>query len=77
MGKLVVPPTISSVLLSNGLPQFWLTGLARPSVQIQATTNLAASWLILTNLVFTNGTSQFIDSDASTQPAKYYRAMVQ
>jgi hypothetical protein len=44
-------------------------------LQIQVTTNLAASWSVLTNIVFTNAPSLFIDP-ASNIPQKFYRAVV-
>jgi uncharacterized repeat protein (TIGR03803 family) len=73
--KLVVPPTLGAAWFSNNVCQAALNGLARPSVQIQATTNLTTSWSVLTNLVFTNGLGQFLDPTANI-PQKFYRALV-
>lgn len=75
--KLIVPPTLGSISYSNHTVQAILNGLARPSLQIEATTNLTTSWSVLTNLVFTNGTGQFTDPAAGSSPQKFYRAMVQ
>jgi uncharacterized repeat protein (TIGR03803 family) len=75
--KLVIPPTINSFTLSDCVPEVSISGLARPSVQIQTTTNLLSPWSVLTNLVFSNGTNQFNDSDATNSPMRFYRVMVQ
>lgn len=75
--KLVVPPMFGPVSISNRLPQISVKGLARPLLQIQAATNLTASWSVLTNLVFTNGTGQFTDPAATNSARKFYRAAVQ
>jgi uncharacterized repeat protein (TIGR03803 family) len=75
--KLLVPPVIGPISVSNHVPQISVKGLARPALQIQATTNLTASWSVLTNLVFTNGIGQFTDSAATNAPRKFYRAVVQ
>jgi len=75
--KLVVPPVLGPVSISNHAPQISIKGLARPLLQIQAATNLTASWSVLTNLVFTNGTGQFTDPAATNVPRKFYRAAVQ
>jgi len=75
--KLVVPPVLGPVSISNHAPQISIKGLARPSLQIQSATNLTASWSVLTNLVFTNGTVQFTDPNATNVPRKFYRAAVQ
>jgi uncharacterized repeat protein (TIGR03803 family) len=74
--KLVLPPTLNFQAVSNHWFQATLNGLARPSVQIQITTNWAASWSVLTNLVFTNGTGQFADPVAANVPRTFYRVMV-
>ncbi len=75
--KLIVPPMLGPVSFSNHAPQISLKGLARPSLQIQVTTNLTASWSVLTNLVFTNGSGQFTDPAATNSPLRFYRAAVQ
>jgi uncharacterized repeat protein (TIGR03803 family) len=74
--KLTIPPILNTPSFSNGMPQLTLDGLARPSVQIQTTTNLSAPWVVLTNLVFTNGNNKFSDFTATNSPKKFYRAMV-
>jgi uncharacterized repeat protein (TIGR03803 family) len=73
--KIVVPPTLGAVSIFNHVFQATLNGLARPSLQIQTTTNLATAWLVLTNLVFTNGFGQFTDSTATNVPKRFYRTM--
>ncbi len=75
--KLVVPPVLGPVSISNHAPQISIKGLARPSLQIQAATNLTASWSVLTNLVFTSGAGQFTDPAATNVPQRFYRAAVQ
>jgi uncharacterized repeat protein (TIGR03803 family) len=75
--KLLVPPVIGPISISNDVSQISVKGLARPSLQIQATTNLTTSWSVLTNLVFTNGTGQFTDPAATNVAQKFYRAAVQ
>jgi uncharacterized repeat protein (TIGR03803 family) len=74
--KLVVPPSLGSLSVSNHLLQATLSGLARPSVQIQTTTNFTTSWSVLTNLVFTNGAGQFTDPIITDVPQRFYRVMV-
>lgn len=73
--KLVVPPTIT-VSLSKTVPQFTVYGLPKPVVEIKVATELTGNWVTLTNLVFTNGTIQFIDPDWAIRPGNFYRAMV-
>jgi uncharacterized repeat protein (TIGR03803 family) len=75
--KLTLPPTLSPLSLSNNLPIITLAGLGRPSVQIQTTTNFTTPWIVLTNLVFTNGNSHFVDASATNSTKKFYRVMVQ
>jgi len=75
--KLLVPPMLGPVSISNHAPQISIKGLARPSLQIQFTTNLTASWSVLTNLVFTNGAGQFTDPAATNVSQRFYRAAVQ
>jgi len=75
--KLIVPPVPGPVSFSNQIPQVAINGLARPSIQIQVATDLTASWSVLTNLVFTNGTGLAIDPAATNAPQRFYRAVVQ
>ena len=75
--KLVVPPLLGPVSFSSQMPKIVLKGLARPSLQIQVTTNLTSSWSMLTNLVFTNGIGQFTDPAAASASQRFYRAVVQ
>ena len=75
--QLVVPPTLGPISFSNHAPQIAINGLARPSLLIQVATNLTASWSVLTNLVFTNGTGQVTDPAAASAPQRFYRAAVQ
>jgi uncharacterized repeat protein (TIGR03803 family) len=75
--KLIVPPMLGPVSFTSQTPQVAVNGLARPSIQIQVTTNLTASWSVLTNLVFTNGTGLVIDPAAANAPQRFYRAVVQ
>jgi len=75
--KLIVPPMLGPVSFSGQIPQVAVNGLARPSIQIQVTTDLTASWSVLTNLVFTNGTGLVIDPAAANAPQRFYRAVVQ
>jgi uncharacterized repeat protein (TIGR03803 family) len=75
--KLIVPPTLGVGPVSNQVFLGVLNGLVRPSLQIQATTNLTTGWSVLTNLVFTNGAGQFFDPATATIPQRFYRAMVQ
>jgi uncharacterized repeat protein (TIGR03803 family) len=75
--KLVIPPILGQISLSNHVPRTTINGLARPLLQIQFTTNLTTSWSVLTNLVFTNGTGQFTDPTTASVPQKFYRAAVQ
>jgi hypothetical protein len=72
-----VPPTINAFALSNNVPEASISGLARPSVQIQATSNLLSAWTVLTNLSFSNGANQFSDPAASNFSTRFYRLMVQ
>ncbi len=74
--KLTLPPTLSPLSFSNNLPIITVAGLARPSVQIQTTTNFTTAWIVLTNLVFANGNSQFVDVTATNSTKKFYRVMV-
>ena len=74
--KVVVPPSIGVPSISNGLLMATASGLARPSVQIQATTNLWMPWSVLTNFVFTAGTAEFADPAAGISPMRFYRALV-
>ena len=75
--KLIVPPMLGPVSFSGQIPQVAVNGLARPSIQIQVATDLTASWSVLTNLVFTNGTGLVIDPAAANTPQRFYRAVVQ
>jgi uncharacterized repeat protein (TIGR03803 family) len=75
--KLIVPPMLGPVSFSGQILQVAVNGLARPSIQIQVATDLTASWSVLTNLVFTNGTGLVIDPAAANAPQRFYRAVVQ
>jgi uncharacterized repeat protein (TIGR03803 family) len=75
--KLIIPPIINCFSITNHVAKMSISGLARPSVQIQSTTNLFSPWSALANLVFSSGNNQFNDSAASNSPARFYRVMVQ
>jgi hypothetical protein len=59
-------PTPSALLLT-------LNGFANQSCQIQVSSNLI-DWTGLTNLILTNGTAQFYDTDNAS--ARFYRAVI-
>ena len=60
---------------SDGSTQFTLSGPSGQSCLIQASTDLA-NWMPVTNLVLTNGTSQFHDGPATSLNQRFYRAAV-
>ncbi len=75
--KLTIPPTIKHFSHSDDLPIVSISGLARPLVQIQTTTNLLSAWSVLTNIDFSVGTNQFRDFANTNSPARFYRIMVE
>jgi hypothetical protein len=53
--------------------QLVLNGTAGSSATVLSSSDLS-NWLMLTNLILTNGTAQFIDESASNAPQRFYRA---
>jgi uncharacterized repeat protein (TIGR03803 family) len=75
--KLIIPPTINCLLDSNRVPQLQVSGLTRPFVQVQTTSNLFTPWSTLTNLVLSGGTNQFNDLTATNSGMRFYRISVE
>jgi hypothetical protein len=61
--------------VQNGSVNLVLTGAANFTYQIQVSTDLA-NWVALTNVVNTNGTAAFTDTNAVGLSWRYYRAML-
>jgi hypothetical protein len=62
-------------LLSGGVLQVSMMGLAGQTYLIQASTDLV-NWTTLTTLTLTNGTGQFTDPATASYPQRFYRAVV-
>jgi uncharacterized repeat protein (TIGR01451 family) len=62
-------------LLSGGVLQVSMMGLAGQTYLIQASTDLV-NWSTLTTLMLTNGTGQFADPATASYPQRFYRAVV-
>jgi hypothetical protein len=76
----LLPPQNFSASLSPGQGvAFQFTGTPTNSYVLQAATNLAPpiNWQpVVTNLSGTNGNWTFIDTNAFTIPARFYRAVL-
>jgi hypothetical protein len=59
--------------LGNGHVSLVLTNAPGDSYRLEASTNLN-SWQSLANILTTNSTFTFIDSNAPSFPTRYYRA---
>ncbi|HXB59122.1 MAG TPA: LamG-like jellyroll fold domain-containing protein [Candidatus Acidoferrales bacterium] len=62
-------------LMQNGNFGLTLSGPAGFTYQLQASTNLA-NWVVLTNVVNSNGTIGFTDTNMPAFSARFYRAML-
>lgn len=68
------PPLFDSPkLFSDGSCRFWITGPAGQNCRVDVSTNLK-DWRALTNFTSSGGAVQVIDSSASTDTQRFYRA---
>lgn len=71
----VLPPQFASVaVLPDNTVQLSLVAVSNVWWGIETSTNLA-DWVLLTNVVAVNGSVQFIDSNATNWPCRFYRAV--
>jgi hypothetical protein len=66
------PPTISSVLVTNGVFQFLLQGSTGVVYTIETSTNLV-NWSPLQTFSNVNGAVQFTDTNWGAFPQRFYR----
>ncbi len=71
LGPLLEPPQVSA----RGGARLTLNGAVGQGCQVQASADLD-HWTTLTNLTLTNATGQIIDASGSTDPRRFYRAVV-
>ena len=67
---------ITGITMTNGMTLISFAGIPARTYYVQATTNLppTASWVTIgTNVAGTNGLFQFLDTQASNYPSRYYR----
>jgi hypothetical protein len=67
---------IVSIAMSGGITTIKFAGIPGYTYYVQATTNLppSATWVTIgTNIAGTNGQFQFLDTQASNYPIRFYR----
>jgi hypothetical protein len=69
------PFSLTPSLQANGNFALSLTGSSGFSYQIQASTNLS-NWTVVTNIVNSNGTVGFTDTNTPAFSSRYYRAVL-
>jgi uncharacterized repeat protein (TIGR03803 family) len=71
--RLKLRPTLSINRNADGVVTLNVTTMPGATNQLWATTDLSSDWTVLTTNVATNVLFQFMDTNASGAPAKFYR----